>query len=99
MTTDDGERRPPTPQHIIRRRYNIYRRWVPDDQAFRLAEFTPLNSPKGAGILRLMPARVEPWREQGYDDEEARDLAYQELEEDILLGEDVPWELRSMDSP
>lgn len=87
-------------RRTIARRFEIYRQVLPDEIAIILAEFTPVNSSRGSGIVRQMGERVQDVVDSGVPDlEEARDIAYQDVIDAIETGEELPWELASLSSP
>lgn len=97
MTFRDPPRGPS--RRTIGRRFEIYHRVLPAEIAVILAEFTPVNSKRGSGILELMDPRVQVFLDQGEEPEEAKDLAYEEVVAGVESGEELPWELASLASP
>lgn len=101
MTFRDAE--PGPSRRTIQRRFEIYSRVLPGEIAIILAEFTPVNSKRGTGIIRQMDEIVQRYIDAGADpaegNEEARDLAYDEIISRVESGEELPWELASLASP
>ena len=97
MTFRDPPRGPS--RRTISRRFEIYNRVLPGEIAITLAEFTPVNSQRGSGIIELMGPRVQVFLDEGEQPDDAKDLAYDEVVAAVESGEEIPWQLASLVSP